>query len=112
MNIPSAPSLVLDGKEATSLTLSWRQFADDRVDSYVFNWTYIGNCSEFSESLTANVGGSARQFVIRNLQEYSTYRVGVTAVNSAGQSEESTLTADTRSACMIVVIVVNEQLIS
>lgn len=48
--------------------------------------------------MSNTLNGTARQFVFRNLEEFSTYQFSVVAVNSAGQSAESTLVADTRSA--------------
>ena len=95
---PSSPSLLLGEQGITTLSLSWVHTPDDEVDSYKLRWTYLGNCSGFAESMSVFVDESVRQFVFRGLQEFSSYQVGVTAVNSAGQSAESVQVADTRSA--------------
>ena len=102
--VPSPPSLTLREEGTTSLSLSWTQPVNDEVDNYDLRWTYLGNCSGFTESMSVTVDGSVRQFVFSGLQEFSTYQLGVTAINSVGRSAESIRVADTRSACKITCI--------
>ena len=99
VRVPSPPTIVLGVQSSTTLSLSWVQSPSDQVDSYSLQATYLGNCSNFSATpLSSTLNGTARQFVFTNLDEFSTYRLSVIAINSAGQSAESAIVADTQSA--------------
>ena len=90
---------MLGEQGSTTLSLSWTQPSSDEVDNYIVRANYLGNCSSFSAVPQSNtLNGTAREFVFSNLQEFSTYQLSVVAVNSAGQSTESSVVADTKSA--------------
>ncbi len=56
-------------------------------------------CPDVSHTGMESVDGSSTEYTVRDLQEYSTYSITVTAVNTAGDTP-STLTATTLQAGM------------
>ena len=98
VNLPSSPSIILGERGSTTLSLSWTQLPSDEVDSYIVRASYLGNCSDFSTTpQSSTLNGTVREFVVRDLQEFSMYQLSVIAVNSVGQSAES-IVVDTKSA--------------
>ena len=72
----------------------------DAVDRYDIVYTYQGGCSDYTQPehmVTAN-DGTAREYTLQNLQEYSDYNISVVAVNSAGSSPTATAMATTASS--------------
>ena len=98
---PSSPTtLASPSQSPTSITLSWEQPAGDVVDRYDIVYTYLGGCSDYTqpENMAAVNDGAAREYTLQNLQEFSNYTLTITAVNYAGQSIQTKLTATTQLA--------------
>ena len=98
---PSSPTnLASPSQSPTSITLSWEQPAGDIVDRYDIVYTYLGGCSDYTqpENMTTVIDGTAREYTLQNLQEFSDYNITIAAVNYAGQSIQTKLTAPTQLA--------------
>ena len=88
--LPSAPNITMAVSHSpTSINLTWTQPEGEVVDSYDVSFSYQGPCTGFNHTNTTTVNGTARQYTLTGLQEFSTYTVTVVAVNGAGRSEES-----------------------
>ena len=84
----SPTNLISPSQSPTSITLSWEQPARDAVDRYDIVYTYQGGCSDYtqSENMATVNDGTAREYTLQNLQEFSDYNISVTAVNELGAS--------------------------
>ena len=82
----------------TSISLFWTE-ASTLVESYEIVWMTadIGGCSGGSDMDSTTITGGSTSYVIRGLEEDSSYTITVTASNSAGSSED-TVTAVTLEA--------------
>ena len=101
MALPNTPTnLIYSSQSPTSITLSWEQPAGDVVDRYDIVSTYQGGCSDYTqpENMATVNDGTAREYTLQNLQEFSHYNITIVAVNYAGQSIQTKLTATTQSA--------------
>ena len=88
--IPMSPTnLTSPSQSPTSITLSWEQPAEDAVDRYDIVYTYQGGCSDYTqpENMATVKDGTAREYTLQNLQEFSAYNISVAAVNELGPSE-------------------------
>ena len=95
---PSTPTnFTLLSQSPTSITLSWEQPAGDVVDTYNIVYTVQGGCSDYTqpENMATVNDGTAREYTLQNLQEFSCYNISVTAVNGGGSSPAATATATT-----------------
>ena len=96
--VPSTPTIsTFSFPTPTSITLSWEQPAGDAVDRYDIVYTYQGGCSDYTqpENMATVNDGTAREYTLQNLQEFSDYTISVVAVNSAGSSPAATAMATT-----------------
>ena len=84
----SATNLASPSQSPTSITLSWDQPAGDVVDRYDIVYTYQGECSDYTqpESMATVNDGTAREYTLQDLQEFSSYAIELFAVNKAGRS--------------------------
>ena len=84
----SPTNLASPSQSPTSITLSWEQPAGDAVDSYDIVYTYQGGCSDYTqpENMATVNDGTAGQYTLQNLQEFSGYAISVAAVNGTGVS--------------------------
>ena len=101
---PLAPTnLASPSQSPTSITLSWEQPAGANVDSYTITFDYQGECSDFNlaTDFRFSVNGNVTEFTMRDLQEFSSYVITVTAVNSGGSNTSEVLTVNTTSAGMV-----------
>ena len=90
---PSSPTnLASPSQSPTSITLSWEQPAGDVVDRYDIAYTYQGGCSDYTqpENMATVNDGTAREYTLQNLQEFSDYTISVAAVNGGGSSPAAT----------------------
>ena len=97
--LPNTPTnLIYSSQSPTSITLSWDQPAGDAVDRYHIVYTYQGGCSDYTqpENMAIVNDGTAREYTLQNLQEFSDYSIKITAVNDAGQSMQTILAVTTR----------------
>ena len=94
-NLAASPS-----QSPTSITLSWEQPAGDIVDRYDIVYTYQEGCSDYTqpENMTTVNDGTAREYTLQNLQEFSNYAISVAAVNFAGSSPAATAMVTTASS--------------
>ena len=99
--LPKTPTnLTYSSRSPTSITLSWDQPAGVVVDRYVIVYTYQGGCSDYTqpENIATVNDGTAREYTLQNLQEFSDYSINITAVNDAGQSMQTHLKSTTQTA--------------
>ena len=96
----SATNLTSPSQSPTSITLSWEQPAGDAVDRYDVVYTYQGGCSDYTqpENMATVNDGTTRECTLQNLQEFSDYNITIAAVNEAGLSMQTRITATTQSA--------------
>ncbi len=83
----------------TSTTIRIRWEGQRSVDRYRISYERVTGgqqalCPDVSHTGMDTVGGGSTRYTVRNLQEYSTYFITVTAVNTAGETP-STLTVTT-----------------
>ncbi len=74
----SSPSVTLT-PSTTSIQVSWTQPSMDLVNSYRISYRRTGSSSN---SQKINLSGQTSPSTINNLEEYSTYTVTVTAINT------------------------------
>ena len=87
--VPQSPAnLASPSQSPTSITLSWEQPAGDVVDRYDIVYTYQGGCSDYTqpENMATVNDGTAREYTLQNLQEFSDYDISIVAVNATGAS--------------------------
>ena len=84
----SSTNLASPSQSPTSITLSWEQPAGDAVDRYDIVYTYHGGCSDYTqpENMVTVNDGTAREFTLQNLQEFSDYNISIVAINATGVS--------------------------
>ena len=110
VSLPSSPTnLSSPSQSPTSITLSWEQQAGDVVDRYDIVYTYQGGCSDYTQPENMHMAtvndGTAREYTLQNLQEFSDYNITIAAVIDAGLSMQTKLTATTQSARMYIEVV-------
>ena len=87
--VPRSPTnLASPSQSPTSITLSWEQPARDVVDRYDIVYTYQGGCRDYTqpENMATVNDGTAREYTLQNLQEFSDYDISIVAVNAIGAS--------------------------
>ena len=95
----SPTNLASPSQSSTSITLSWEQAAGDVVDRYVIDFAYLGECNDFFQVVNSRiVNGNVTEFTLQDLQEFSSYAIRVTAVNSGGSNTSEVLTVNTTAA--------------
>ncbi len=98
--VPDDP-LAAEG-EVTSTTIRIMWEGQTFVDSHRISFERVTGgreavCPDVSHTGMETVGGSSTEYTVRDLQEYSTYSITVTAVNTAGEAP-SILTVTTLQA--------------
>ena len=98
--VPGQPTINMNPTAtATSISLSWSVPSGSVVTSYEVMWqrdTTVGCSDEDADSHTT--ADDSTTYVIRGLEEDSSYSITVRASNTAGSSEDSTVTGMTREA--------------
>ena len=92
--------MTADTITATSISLSWTSAGTENV-SYVVTWQTgdVGGCSGGNDTDSMNINDGSTSYDIIGLEEDSSYRIIVTAFNSAGSYVDSnTVTAMTMEA--------------
>ena len=87
-----------NSQSATSIDLTWTPEVGEVVMSYEVTFSYQGPCSGFTDSDTIPLGSGSRSHILNGLQEFSSYTVGVAALNDGGRSTPQTQTVTTMSA--------------
>ncbi len=85
---------------STTIRLTWEGQAS--VDNYTIVYERVTGgqqvlCPDVSHTGMVTVDGSSTEYTVGSLQEYSTYSIAVTAVNTAGENT-SVITATTLQA--------------
>ena len=96
---PGQPTVSVVSTTATSIILSWSVPSGSVVTSFEVMWqrdTSVG-CSDEDEGSTTITDGST-SYEIMGLEEDSSYRITVTAVNSFASIVSDTVTAMTEEA--------------
>ncbi len=98
--VPDDPLAVEGGVTSTTIRITWE--GQEFVDSHRISFERVTGgreavCPGVSHTGMETVGGSSTEYTVMGLQEYSTYSITVTAVNTAGETF-STLTATTLQA--------------
>ena len=98
----SPTNLASPSQSPTSITLSWEQQAGDAVDRYDIVYTYQGGCSDYTqpENMAIVNDGTAREYTLQNLQEFSDYIISVAAVNATGASAPVVIVTTTSASGM------------
>ena len=94
---PSTPTnLTSPSQSPTSITLSWEQPAGD-VDSFEISYTYQGVCGGYTqpENMATVNNGTAREYTLPNLQEFSDYNISIVAVNATVASAPAVIVGTT-----------------
>ena len=77
--------------QSNSFTITWTQPDGDVVDCYEITYYYEGPCPGVTEgSGNVTVNGSAREYTVSGLQEFSNYTVILTAINTVGNCSTTT----------------------
>ncbi len=88
------------GVTSTTIRITWQ--GQEFVDSHRISFQRVTGsqqvlCPDVSHTGMETVDGGSTEYTVRDLQEYSTYSITLTAVNMAGETP-STLTATTLQA--------------
>ena len=89
--VPGVPVLTISSTTTTSITLSVDP-TDSVVDTYAVRWT-SEMCSITEETMDRE--GSSATFTIPGLEEGISYTITVTATNSFGSGDSTTITGTT-----------------
>ncbi len=97
---PDDPLAVEGGVTSTTISITWK--GQEFVGSHRISFERVTGgqqvlCPDVSHTGMETVDGSSTEYTGRDLQEYSTYFITVTAVNTAGETP-STITATTLQA--------------
>ncbi len=92
---------VIASTDATNIIISWNW--QSYLGLYRISYGRVTGgqqvlCPDVSHTGMETVNGGSTEYTVSDLQEYSTYSITVTAVNTAGGTS-STLTAATLQAC-------------
>ena len=82
MLLPSTPQNFQCTASATSISCTWSQFSTDVFTHYLLRWTYTGPCDSDSQFLLLN--SSARNLLLRDLEEGGNYVITLSAQNAVG----------------------------
>ncbi|XP_069768052.1 fibronectin type III and SPRY domain-containing protein 2 isoform X2 [Narcine bancroftii] len=96
--VPSAPSMcpqTPDTATSTSVRVRWSLSADDTVEHYQLYYRKLEDKTQDKETADATLRVKEMFCTVRNLQPGSLYQFWVTAINSAGTSDESDRTVYT-----------------
>ena len=87
-----------DTTTATSISLSWTTGGSEGV-SYTVDWQRdtLGDCSDEVQGNNTITDGSTNYDIV-NLEEDSSYSIGVTASNTLGNETSETITGTTLTA--------------
>ena len=109
----SPTNLASPSQSPTSITLSWEQPAGDVVDRYDIVYTYQGGCSDYTqpENMAIVNDGTAREYTLENLQEFSDYTICVAAVNASGASTPTVKVSATLTGTLLVTMFINERML-
>ena len=97
--VPTPTNFQSSSQNVTSITLSW-SLPSGNVDSFEIAYTYQGGCSGYTqpENMATVNDGTAREYALQNLQEFSDYDITITALNGADESASVITTATTLSS--------------
>ena len=110
--VPGQPSVSVTSTTATSISLSWSVPSVSVVDSYVVMWQRdtSGDCPDEDEGSISITDGST-SYMITGLEEDSSYRITVEAMNSIGMVTSNTTTGMTQEAGKQQVFVSTHQVV-
>lgn len=80
----------------TSITVMWSQTAGEIGTTYTLSYTYQGPCSGGGSGGNVSIG-TAIQYTITGLQEFSPYTLTLTASNGGGSSLPASVMVKTSS---------------
>lgn len=80
-----------------SITFSWSQDPYDNVSYYQIDYSYQRQCNHSSSNAINHTEVQDKTLELEGLEEYSTYEVRITAVNSQGNNSTN-LTVTTLSS--------------
>ncbi len=97
---PDDPQAAEGEVTSTTIRITWE--GQEFVDSHRISFERVTGgrealCPDVSHTGMETVDGSSTEYAVRDLQEYSTYSITVTAINTAGETP-STFTATTLPA--------------
>eukprot|EP00731_Ephydatia_muelleri_P019044 Em0011g1084a len=95
--IPSTPSLTIAQVASTSITVMWSQPGGEIGTTYTLSHTYQGPCAGAGGGGSVSVG-TATQYTITGLQEFSAYTLTITASIGVGSSPPASVLVNTSSA--------------
>eukprot|EP00731_Ephydatia_muelleri_P019106 Em0011g1146a len=95
--IPSTPSLTITQVTSTSITVMWSQPGGEIGTTYTLSYTYQGPCAGAGGGGSVSVG-TATQYTITGLQEFSAYTLTITASIGVGSSPPASVLVNTSSA--------------
>ena len=80
--LPSMPQNFQCTASATAINCNWSQPPTDVLTHYLLKWTYTGPCDSNSQSLLLN--SSARNYLIKELEEGGNYVITLYTQNVVG----------------------------
>ena len=96
-SVPSTPSLTITQVTSTSITVMWSQPGGEIGTTYTLSYTYQGPCAGAGGGGSVSVG-TATQYTITGLQEFSAYTLTITASIGVGSSPPASVLVNTSSA--------------
>lgn len=103
----SAPTFQIEHFEITptSILVVWEQPNGEAVTGYEISYTYQGSCTDTASNGTVDIDHSdTLQQNLTGLEEFSTYIIAITAVNSTVSSYPSSVNVNTTSAGELIVL--------
>ena len=88
---PGKPTITVDSKTSTTITLSWTT-SNGLAESYGVTWMRNGTVSN------KTIGGDSTGYIIKELESNSSYTITVTATNAAGSAVSDPIIGMTRVA--------------
>ena len=96
-SVPSPPSLTIAPVTSTSITVMWSQPGGEIGTTYILSYTYQGPCAGAGGGGSVSVG-TATQYTITGLQEFSAYTLTINASIGVGSSPPASMLVNTSSA--------------
>ena len=88
---PGKPTVMVDSKTSTTITLSWTA-SNGTAESYDVTWIRSGTLSN------KTIGGNSTSYTIKELESNSSYTITVTVTNAAGSAVSDPIIGMTRVA--------------
>ena len=109
--VPSNPIINSTKVLKNSIHITWSKVLGDRIGYYLISYSYQDECSHSRQPNIINQSGNRLGTTLTGLQEFSTYLINITAVNSQGRSSTTRLITTLSSGLLTYLLHINDYVI-